>query len=68
MLLNVQLGYMQSALPAEAPEQGEGFDAILQDVQRIILPGELCCPLSGACMSAPELKYLSLSLSGAFRV
>lgn len=35
----VELGYLQSALPAEAPETGESFDAVLQDVQQLIMPG-----------------------------
>lgn len=35
----LQLGYLQSALPAEAPETGESFDAVLQDVQQLIMPG-----------------------------
>ena len=32
-------GEVRNALPAVAPEQGEAFDAIMQDFERVILPG-----------------------------
>jgi aromatic-L-amino-acid decarboxylase len=39
VLSTVTPGTIASALPAEAPGQGESFDAIWNDVERIILPG-----------------------------
>ena len=36
----MQLGYLQHLLPSEAPEEGEDFDTILQDVQERIVPGK----------------------------
>lgn len=32
-------GSIRALLPASAPEQGESFDAMMEDVQKIILPG-----------------------------
>ncbi|MGB6392573.1 MAG: pyridoxal-dependent decarboxylase [Candidatus Acidiferrales bacterium] len=32
-------GAIRASLPASAPEQGEPFDAMMQDMQRLILPG-----------------------------
>jgi aromatic-L-amino-acid decarboxylase len=39
VLSQVQPGWVRQQLPPAAPEQGEGFAAILADVERIILPG-----------------------------
>lgn len=39
VLSRVKPGEVRSSLPPEAPEQGEPFDAILGDFERIILPG-----------------------------
>ncbi|MEW5873103.1 MAG: pyridoxal-dependent decarboxylase [Chloroflexota bacterium] len=39
VLSQVQPGEIRAALPAEPPQQGEPFDAMLQDVERILLPG-----------------------------
>jgi aromatic-L-amino-acid decarboxylase len=39
VLSRVRPGDIASALPADAPAQGESFDAILSDFQHIILPG-----------------------------
>lgn len=39
VLSQVQPGETRSRLPAAAPERGEPFDAILADVDRLILPG-----------------------------
>ena len=39
VLSQVQPGDVRAALPAAAPEQGEPFDALLADVDRVILPG-----------------------------
>jgi aromatic-L-amino-acid decarboxylase len=39
VLSQVKPGEIRAALPAAPPEQGEAFDAILQDVEKIILPG-----------------------------
>ena len=35
----VQPGQIRASLPAEPPQHGESFDAILADVERLILPG-----------------------------
>lgn len=39
VLSQVQPGEIRSMLPAKAPEQGEAFDKILNDIDRIVLPG-----------------------------
>src|SRR4030081_304821 len=39
VLSRVQPGEIRSKLPANAPEQGEAFDQILGDIERVILPG-----------------------------
>jgi aromatic-L-amino-acid decarboxylase len=39
VLSQVQPGEIRGRLPATAPEQGEAFDTILSDIDRIILPG-----------------------------
>jgi aromatic-L-amino-acid decarboxylase len=39
VLSQVQPGQVYRALPASPPVQGESFDAILADVERVILPG-----------------------------
>ena len=39
VLSRVQPGDIRAALPASAPEQGESFDAIFADFERVILPG-----------------------------
>lgn len=39
VLSQVRPGEIRSRLPAAAPEHGESFDAILADVDRLILPG-----------------------------
>ena len=39
VLSRVEPGDVRAQLPAEPPEQGESFDAILADVDRIIVPG-----------------------------
>ena len=39
VLSQVAPGQIRASLPAQAPEQGEPFDRILQDVERLILPG-----------------------------
>jgi aromatic-L-amino-acid decarboxylase len=39
VLSQVQPGEVYGALPASPPVQGESFDAILADVERVILPG-----------------------------
>src|SRR6202165_1582135 len=39
VLSQVQPGEIRSMLPAKAPEQGEAFDKILSDIDRIVLPG-----------------------------
>src|SRR6201981_336914 len=39
VLSRVQPGEIRSKLPPNAPEQGEAFDQILGDIERIILPG-----------------------------
>src|SRR5687768_1100108 len=39
VLSRVQPGDIRAALPTSAPEQGESFDAIFADFERVILPG-----------------------------
>lgn len=39
VLSQAQPGEIRAALPAEPPQQGEPFEAMLQDVERILLPG-----------------------------
>jgi len=39
VLSQVEPGQVRQALPAEAPTKGESFDAILQDINQVILPG-----------------------------
>lgn len=39
VLSQVSPGQIRAMLPLEAPERGEPFEAILQDINRIILPG-----------------------------
>ena len=39
VLSRVRPGDVRDALPTSAPERGESFDAILADVERIIVPG-----------------------------
>ena len=39
VLSQVEPGQIRQALPDEAPAQGESFDAILRDINKIILPG-----------------------------
>src|ERR1700733_9372369 len=39
VLSQVKPGETRSSLPANAPEQGESFDVLMKDVEKIILPG-----------------------------
>jgi aromatic-L-amino-acid decarboxylase len=39
VLSQVEPGEIRASLPAEAPQEGEPFEAILQDITRVILPG-----------------------------
>ena len=39
VLSQVQPGEIRGSLPAEAPQQGEAFETILADVEKLILPG-----------------------------
>jgi aromatic-L-amino-acid/L-tryptophan decarboxylase len=39
VLSQVEPGEIRAGLPLEPPEQGEPFEAILQDIDRLILPG-----------------------------
>jgi aromatic-L-amino-acid decarboxylase len=39
VLSQVEPGQIRASLPAEAPQQGEEFEAILKDVEDLILPG-----------------------------
>ena len=36
---NVQPGYMRDLVPDSAPQDGEGWDSIFSDVERVIMPG-----------------------------
>ncbi|EFX64462.1 hypothetical protein DAPPUDRAFT_19266, partial [Daphnia pulex] len=35
----VQSGYLRGLIPEEAPEQGETWQSIFQDIERVIMPG-----------------------------
>lgn len=39
VLPDVKPGYMRPLLPTSAPEQGEGWDAIFADFNRVVIPG-----------------------------
>lgn len=39
VMAQVQPGYLKSALPQGAPQQGEPFQAILDDVDKLVMPG-----------------------------
>ena len=39
VLPQVKPGQIRASLPATAPTQGESFDAVLKDVEHLILPG-----------------------------
>src|SRR5579864_2924930 len=39
VLSQVKPGQLRAAFPAQAPERGESFDAMMADVERLILPG-----------------------------
>src|SRR6201984_3031095 len=39
VLSQAKPGELRAALPAHAPERGESFDAMMADVERLILPG-----------------------------
>jgi len=39
VLSQVRPGEVRSSLPAEAPQAGEDFETILQDIDKLILPG-----------------------------
>ena len=39
VLSQVQPGQIRASLPAQPPTQGEAFDAILKDINKVILPG-----------------------------
>ena len=36
---DVSPGYMKQVLPSEAPFEGEKWDDIFQDIERVIMPG-----------------------------
>jgi hypothetical protein len=36
---DVTPGYIRELLPHEAPEQGENWDQIFNDLERVIMPG-----------------------------
>ena len=38
-ILAVQPGYLHEQLPKEAPQQGETWEAIMEDVNKCIVPG-----------------------------
>ncbi|MDR0209591.1 MAG: DOPA decarboxylase [Pseudomonas putida] len=39
VMAQVEPGYLKAALPTEAPQQGEPFEAILADVDKLLMPG-----------------------------
>jgi hypothetical protein len=38
----VKPGFMRELIPAEAPEKPESWDAVFQDIERVIMPGVSC--------------------------
>lgn len=36
---NVSPGYMKGLVPDSAPDKGESWDDIFQDVERVVMPG-----------------------------
>lgn len=43
VLPTVEPGYLRELIPAEAPEQGEAWQFIFQDIERVIMPGVCKC-------------------------
>jgi len=39
VMAQVEPGYLKAALPDTAPQQGEPFEAILDDVNQLVMPG-----------------------------
>ncbi|MBF8757687.1 DOPA decarboxylase [Pseudomonas guariconensis] len=39
VMAQVEPGYLKAALPTEAPQRGEPFEAILADVDKLLMPG-----------------------------
>ena len=39
VLPKVKPGYMKDLIPSSAPEEGESFDKIMTDIERVIMPG-----------------------------
>lgn len=39
VLSTVEPGYLRALIPEHAPEQGESWQSIFQDVERVIMPG-----------------------------
>lgn len=39
VLPTVQPGYVRHLIPDQAPEKGEPWEAIFQDIERVIMPG-----------------------------
>lgn len=39
VLPSVQPFYLQKLIPTEAPEEGESFEQIFKDIERVIMPG-----------------------------
>ncbi|MFI8558571.1 DOPA decarboxylase [Pseudomonas putida] len=39
VMAQVEPGYLKQALPSQAPQQGEAFEAILSDVDKLLMPG-----------------------------
>ena len=59
VLSQVKPGEIRASLPATPPAQGEPFDALLKDVERLILPGD------HALAVAEFFRLLSLQRFGA---
>ncbi len=39
VLPTVEPGYLRGLIPEQAPEQGEAWQNIFQDIERVIMPG-----------------------------
>lgn len=39
VLPTVKPGYLRDLIPEEAPEEGEKWEEIMKDIERVIMPG-----------------------------
>lgn len=59
-LCAMQPGYLREQLPNEAPQQGETWEAIMEDVNKCIVPGVcflICLPLHSCLLNHIPLIF-----------